>query len=638
MRFNPTMCNTLHRLDIVASIIGLVAGVFITSLYLISPTAYLISIGWAISLASLLYLIFFKSKIANNELVNLSRSKSSKYLLEATLLILLSISIVVFHASESRNIYYFLFISLCSGIVALLCIHQANRNDIIINILNIALISFNIKLAKFYFYGGSGTDYWTHLRMNEILAQNGKIEVLLDKEQFFPTMHINVAIAQIVPDLSSKDASMFSITVPLVISSIFVYLIGRELFGQNAGLLAMLIVNISDYHNYWGFSPQTTSYGVIIFFISMYILYKTTYSKNKLQWTIILFIMMFAVIIGHAVSSFILFVTLVGLLIGSLSYNLIFTGIRKYFFSPMLPIIYCITLLQVWFIANYREDGGTFFSQISSSLLYYVVENADLLNRPESVSEYQELMPPLTYSLLNNLGFSLLICLSIIGALYWLSVDFRSDETFSILICTVLLLGITYLFPFFGLRNIIPFRWYIFEYFFLSLMAAFAIIIIIQHTTKRRQMIAIFIFFSCLSFFMLTATLNNHTNHDSPLWLREYTISTTYTIQELKGAETISRHSEAAFSDRRYGNSILGNYYGLQDKPFDHLDISNRVGEAFLWRNYMENRPIRMLTLIEGYFKNIEISVILGAAYNEELEKMYNKFYENNELKAFYIS
>ena len=147
--------------------------------------------------------------------------------------------------------------------------------------------------------------------MNEVLAQVGNIGVLFDKEEFFPIMHINVAISQIVPGLPVKDASMFSIILPLVISSICVYLVGRELFDEKIGLLGMLIVNISDYHNWWGVAPQTTSYGVIIF-SSQYLLYKLTNLENKInlsnkiKWLAILLTLMFTMIMAHAVSSFIL--------------------------------------------------------------------------------------------------------------------------------------------------------------------------------------------------------------------------------------------------------------------------------------------------------------------------------------------
>lgn len=195
--------------------------------------------------------------------------------------------------------------------------------------------------------------------MNNELSQFGNIEVLIGKEQFFPIMHINVAATQIVADLSGKDASMFSITIPLIISSIFAYLIGRELCSENVGLLAMLIVNVSDYHNWWGVAPQTTSYGIIIFFILIYALYKLKVHCRKIEWMIIVFMLMYTIIMSHAVSSFILLMTLIGLMIGSLIYSTVFPG-KGNFITPGLILIYFVALIQQWFVADYAEGGNSF--------------------------------------------------------------------------------------------------------------------------------------------------------------------------------------------------------------------------------------------------------------------------------------
>ena len=135
---------------------------------------------------------------------------------------------------------------------------------------------------------------------------------------------------------------------------------------------------------------------------------------------------------------------------------------------------------------------------------------------------------------------------------------------------------------------------------------------------------------------MLTATSNNLANLDSPIWLKNSTISTTYTIQEVKGAETISCYSEQAFSDSRYGSSVLGVWYGLQQDPFESWDLSGRAESVFIWRTYMEERPIRMFTTLEGYYKQVENNVVLGPEYLRELEGM-QKMYENGDVCGYYI-
>jgi hypothetical protein len=132
---------------------------------------------------------------------------------------------------------------------------------------------------------------------------------------------------------------------------------------------------------------------------------------------------------------------------------------------------------------------------------------------------------------------------------------------------------------------------------------------------------------------MTTSTISNS---DSPLWLKESTISTTYTFQEETGAETLPRYSENVFSDSRYGSSIIGVYLGLPHNAFYNEDLSDRDGDVFIWRNYMNDRPIRMFKTINGYYQPIEDNVILGPTFHKELEKM-QKIYENNDVQGYYI-
>lgn len=628
----------LRKLDHIACILGLMAGLVVMGLYLLSPTIHLLTLGAAFFFASLLYIILNRIKYVDTSKFESCYCRSTRFLLESIFLILLAISLLTFHASESRTPLFFTLISICTGITALLCITVTKDDNALIPIINILLLSLSIKLSKFYFYGGSGVDYWWHLRMNEILAQVGHISILFDKEASFPIMHIYVAMAQIIPQLNSKDASMFSIIIPLVFCSICVFFVGEKLFGKNVGLLGMLIVNISDYHNWWGVAPQTTSYGLIIFFFLIYSLYETSFANNRVQWLMVLYILIPAMILAHAVSSFILLMTITGLIVGSLFFKILFSEKWKSF-SPILLLIYFIFLVQHWFIAEYRKGGNPFFAQVSESLIYYILGYADFLNRPEAMLKSEGLLPPLIESIANSFGLALLIFLAVVGSLYLLSSNFRSEKAFSMVTCATLLFSFTFLFPLFGLRNIIPNRWFAFEYFFISLIAAFSVILISRRLSKNKQPFVVFLIFACLSFFMLTSAWGNLTNLDSPLWLKEYTISTTYTIQEIKGAETICHYSDKAFSDSRYGSSILNVYNGLQQNTFslkDLSDISNRFDSIFVWRKYMLSRPIRVLESFAKGYKNIENPIILGRVYEEQLEKM-QKIYMNKDIVGYYL-
>jgi hypothetical protein len=304
-----------------------------------------------------------------------------------------------------------------------------------------------------------------------------------------------------------------------------------------------------------------------------------------------------------------------------------------------IVLVYGLGLVEHWFNTEYKQDTGTsFFDKVTSSLIYEGSEHGEILNRPETIAVYAEQLPSFVERIADNFGISLLIFLAVIACLFWLSSRCRTKDTFSMTVATVLLLGITLVFPFFGLRNIMPTRWFAFIYLFLSIMASFAITKL--STRSGRKPIACLVPFFVvivLTFFMISGTT---ANDDSPLWLEESTISTTYTIQELSGAKTFSSHSSDFISDVRFGSSILREHLGKNYESLSMKDIVESKegikGQIFVWRSYMTSRPIRSLQTIEGYYAPVEGTEVLGENALAVLQ-IHQKVYENDDIAAYYL-
>ncbi|MCX5844413.1 MAG: hypothetical protein NT022_11865, partial [Deltaproteobacteria bacterium] len=166
----------LENLDTVACILGIVFGILIASLYLISKTIHLLMLGLALTCASLVYLVIKKRQGVLNAPIH----KSRKIIYEIIFFLLFSTSLLVLFTNENRPFSYFFLIALCSGFLALSILHAKTQSEIIMQILKIFMVSFNLKYSLFISFAGSGVDYWGHLKINSLLAQQGFINILLD--------------------------------------------------------------------------------------------------------------------------------------------------------------------------------------------------------------------------------------------------------------------------------------------------------------------------------------------------------------------------------------------------------------------------------------------------------------------------
>ena len=622
------------NLDAIVCTAGIVLGIAITSLYLVSTTIHLLMLGTALTLASLLYFA-----IKNREAVPTRHiEKPAKFLLEIIFFILFSASLLILHANEGRPLLYFVLMALSTGFLALSILFLKGKSDAVIQIIKILMVSLNLKYSLFLHYYGIGSDYWRHLADNSNLAQYGFIEILSGKESFYPLMHIQVAITTIIADTPIKDATNFAIIIPLVISSVCIFLVARNIINAKVGLLAMLIVNITDFHTYWGGAPQTTTYGICLYYFLIFFIFQAaTLNSSRKTWLSLTILFIPLLILAHAVSSFIALISILGLIIGSFLYRKYFDNHAAIFPPIVVLLLYGVVLLQHWFVALYdKMNKETFFDVITSTLVTYITEYADFLNRAEAVSGYAATLPPLIERIADTTGLTLLIFLSVIGCLFWLSKKHRSAFTFPMITCTILLLTITVGFPLFGMRNIIPSRWFAFMYFFLSIMAAFALLAILSKTSQKGLgLILCFVIFSSLTFFMTACTI---ANEDSPLWLQERTISMAYTTQEGIGAETLSDVSERVLVDSRYTEVIENMPHSAERSIFSSdRQLTSTPGTVFLWRQYMLARPIENYVRLEGYYQEVLSPDILGIEFLNRLDN-FDKMYDNHGIEGYYLT
>jgi len=630
---------TKFHLDTIVAICGIFFGLATLSVFVfISPIIYLITFGIPIFFASFFYLIFRKTKA---EFRKMDFNFKTFLILELLFFISFLLSFIILNKNEIRPLEYFLMISLCATFIGISILGCTSKLHTVIQIVNIFLLSLNIKYSIYYYFGGiPGVDSVFHAKINHFLALTGFIDVLPGKEVSYSLMHIQVALSEVLLNTNIKDGTNFAILIPVVLSSIFVFIFAQKLFGGKIGLFALLIVNITDFHIVWASFPSTTSFGVILYYFALISVLYLIKEPSSISWIIIFLITTIAIIFTHPVPSFIFFITVSTLFVGSFIYKYLFDKNERIININFILVIGLGMLLQSM-IASYgkiNEGQDTFFNVIIGSFGDYLTEYSGFLNRPESHIEYVAKLPPFFERFIDTLGLSLILFLAISAILFWLSLKYRNKILFSIILCIFVLLGITLVFPLFGMRNFLPFRWFIFEYFFLSIMAGFTIYMIMNKIENSISKIIILSgIFLIITFSFTTSTISNL---DSPLWLKNTKASTTFTIKEYQGALTLSQFSSHLLSDSDFGSIVLRN--SLDSTEEDELffksveDFQDSQNKVFIWREYMLTRPIQTWVHLKGITTKVPESKIIGRELLYSLQS-HDYIYDNGEVKGFLL-
>ena len=629
------------RIDVKTAIFGVCGGVVCLYLYTLKiANAYLLMLGVVFTFTSIIYLLFREKFVYPVEL-NIQPSKRLNIVLGILFVLLFTSSLYALHTSVFRPPVYFVLISLCASILAvkILVYNPLKKYQLYILLFEICLVAFNLRAGIYLNYGGMiGVDPWELRLFVEDIINNGAVVggEVLGKYSVFAIMQIYSAIASLICGVSSKLGMFVAVTLPNVFCSILIFLIARKLLNEKIGLIAMLIYVFCDFSIAYSIQICAWSFGLAIYIVILYLLIGTNEAMNKYQ-SCLLFSFFALLILTHPVPTIIMAIPLVILLVCAKLFK------SKDVVSNTVVISFIVGMLSYWIYASYTSGNNaerTFFSCIVGPLYNSLTTQAAALHRTEAIESIIGSTGHLLFeSMLNISGFGLVVMLGLVGGLVLLSGKGRNLMELSFIIITFVIFAFPFGFGFFGMRNIMNYRWFAYGYVTLAILASIGFHTIIgQSRSTNKKIIFAFLMIFVLSFFMTTNTM---CNHDSPMYFEECARRFAFSEQELSlRNELIDRYSGPITTDWIYhiALTIEEPFPDPKDIKFyrakySYEDFCNGTlpQSMVIWREDYKDRPMDLRSPSKG-----RMLVVFGEDFKRKLESVaYHKIYSNGQVTTY---
>jgi hypothetical protein len=621
-----------RNIDVIIALIGIAAGIGISCLNFIYSNEYLITMGPMLAIVCLVYIIFRRKLLSDHPT---AADAGTTLILVVNIVFWISFAGSIYSLSTEilhRPVIYFLLSSLSASMIAVQIIYCRGKGAISLVIFEILLLSVSIRASAFWVFPTiPGIDSWEHMVIVlDYVTQGHIVKYLsfyegLNYYYSMPMMHLNVASMQIVTGVDYKAAMFLGASLPLLLSTVFVFLIGQALVNAKVGLLAMLLLNLSDYHIRWGAENIIAmSLGIALFTIIVYLLIRDSRQPRVSNASLVV-LFMIVLVLTHTISSFIMACFLLMVVIGSYLHEFLYpdhSHFERSIVTPTLVAIFMASMLVHWMYAYIIREGLSFFEAMTSWYYGSITEKAELLvtRPPPPATEVGWLGP-----IVNISGYLLLLLWGIVGCLIWLSWRPHSKSRIGLIAALVVLIGLPLSFPLFGIE---PTRWPAFYYVILSIPVAVGVLTVINCIgyQKLRHLVLVCLMFA-FSFIMIT---NSVSNTDSPVYTPYLNERLVYTESEIAAGQIMEVYDGPIISDARYGGSLKMTYHLANVLSCRMLDERGLNSSLVLWRDILSERPVVICTPAKGTHLTV-----LGKGYEQKLESSHNLIYINKDTKAF---
>ncbi len=602
-------------------------------------------IGLAFSLGPVAY-YFLKKKVDLRNInidclsnQNIKINLTSFLITNIIFVICFTLSIaILYNIQYIRPPLYFILVTLALFSIFLEIFNiQNNGKWIYFIIIKILLISLSFRIGRYYSFPTiPGSDTHFHLMFVKSIIANGKI---IDNNVFqyyyTPFWHIFEAINSIILNINLRDTLFISlIAASVVIISLFIYLIVKNLFNIKIGLIAFFFFNIADLIFVGTVTNINTSILVLIFFIMT--LFCIIQTKNKSIYSLFIISFIFESIITHQLSTFIFFNAMVIFVISEflyLQFHNKLNEVKKSHYiantSITLICIFFISMIFYWMNMSHLASGSFFDDMINRlyhSFTSMLSEYAG--DREPTTTVYINLLRNygMISNLMYNMGYTILFGLAIIGILVLLNRKYRSRITFQYICASIFLFGLIYPGTYLGLDQLlIPHRFLPFLELFLIIFAAFSVYIIFEIKIIKWNKICMSVIVLFLIFFMITTPF---INRNDGFYSTDQIYATDYTYSELKALEWGTNYiNEFLFVDPLITKRPLSTVEELNISIDQIVNYPERLNEKNIPQNVFVREYIvdKKDLLISGTFGKVrEVNM---ASIIEIVSEKYNLIY-----------
>ncbi|WP_292373437.1 hypothetical protein [Methanosarcina sp. UBA411] len=624
--------SSFSTIDVIFAILGTILGLIITFLNLIYSNNYLITIGPLVTIASLLHLKYRSKLLANSIDLNMYLNNRALKIIQTIYWVCILIALISYYQAKPyhRPAIFFFSISLAVSSLGLEILSRTYEKDIQLYALisKILILSLILRFSAYFISPYPvGSDPWRHADLIKGISIYGTIYLPQISEYYsnYPLMHLYASISGLIGNLTTKDA-MFIIGMVLTISTIFIYIIVKKITNSiPLALFSMLLINFSDFHIQWSIQIIAMSFGIAIYAMTIYLLIEQN-EKITPIYKILTILAICIITWTHTVSSFICIVSLISLYIGSFIYERLYANKCNYAKLRVNNTLFTFFLLIL--TCHWTDPKYPFLKGITTVLINSLSMDADFLGRGP-VSNVGDSW----FSILDILGFLILIFFGVIGSLHSLSKEHQTKTKVSLIFMLVVLFSIFFIFPVMGIRNILPYRWPAFIYTTFVLFSGIGIFKISTIFKYRcHKVIFISMLLILFSFFMIT---NSVTDMDSPVYGKNLNQKMIWTESEMEMFANINSSSDDIIvSDLQTTENIFITYLKRDNvatyllTPRGVLDWEYMGNKVLTWRKTSLDRPVQ----VKPYESP---DMLLGSDFKHNLDNNYHAIYNSGEAKEY---